>query len=260
LGQVLVDVNPITAPLAFLGLWLYFVKQEAKRYRFLGWVFVISVSLFAAMGARSYYTAPVYPMMIAGGCVLFASWADALRPAWSRLAYSAQWAGIVVGGLGIALLVTPVGPLGGSIWQATAKAHDQFREEIGWRDLAQHVAMVFNALPSEERERTGILTGNYGEGGALNLYGPALGLPHAMSLTNSFWYRGYDPRLPQTVIVVGFDLEEGQQLFNSCEVAAKNTNAWNVENEESRDHPDILVCRELRVSWPDYWEWSRRFG
>jgi hypothetical protein len=115
-------------------------------------------------------------------------------------------------------------------------------------------------LSPAEREQTGILTGNYGEAGALNLYGPGLGLPRAMSLTNSFWYRGYDPGLPQTVIVVGFDLDEGRQLFGSCEVAARNTNPFDVENEESRDHPDILLCQNLKMPWPVYWAHSRRFG
>jgi hypothetical protein len=48
---------------------------------------------------------------------------------------------------------------------------------------------------------------------------------------------------------VGFDLEEGRKLFDSCAVAAKNTNPYDVENEESRDHPDILLCRGLRMPW-----------
>jgi hypothetical protein len=116
------------------------------------------------------------------------------------------------------------------------------------------------SLSAQERETTGILAGNYGEAGALNLYGPALGLPHAMSLTNSFWYRGYDPRLPQAVILVGFDLDEGRRLFDSCVLAANNTNPLGVENEESREHPDILLCRNLRMPWPVYWERFRRFG
>ena len=260
LGQLLVDVNPVTAPLAVIGLWFFFFKQETKRYRFLGCVYLVSLLLFALMGARSYYTAPLYPMLVAAGCVSRASWADSLRPFWYRVVYSVQWALLIIGGIGITLLVTPVAPLGGAVWKVTSKVHDQFREEIGWPEQAHIVAGVFNALPSDERERTGILTGNYGEGGGLNLYGPALGLPHAMSLTNSFWYRGYDPRLPQTVILVGFDLEEGQKLFDSCAVAAKNTNDLNVENEESRDHPDILLCRGLHRSWPDYWARARRFG
>jgi hypothetical protein len=81
-----------------------------------------------------------------------------------------------------------------------------------------------------------------------------------MGLTNSFWLRGYDRRLPQTVILAGFRLDEGRRLFGSCVVAASNTNPFGVENEELRDHPDILLCRDLRMPWPDYWERFRRFG
>jgi hypothetical protein len=142
----------------------------------------------------------------------------------------------------------------------TSKLYDQFREEVGWPDLARSVAGIYRSLPADEREHTGILTGNYGEAGALNLYGPGLGLPHAMSLTNSFWYRGYDSRLPTTVIVTGFELDEGRKLFESCSVVAKNTNPYDVVNEESRYHPDILLCCNLRMPWPEYWANHRRFG
>jgi hypothetical protein len=258
--QLQICVNFATAPLALLGLWFYFVKQDGKRCRALGWVFVVAFLLFAVFGARSYYTAPVYPMLLAAGSVLLASWAAGLRPGWSKLAYAAQWTAIVFGGLAFILLLTPVAPFGSAVWNVSSKMHDQFREEIGWVDLAQTVAQVYISLSPEERAQAGILTGNYGEGGALNLYGPALGLPQAMTLTNSFWYRTFDQRQPQTVIVVGFDLQEAQKLFASCTIAAKNGNARNVENEESRDHPDILVCRSLKMRWPEYWANHRRFG
>ena len=256
--QLLTDVNLVTAPLTLLGLWFYFVCEQGRRYRLLGWTFVVTIALFALAGSRSYYTAPLYPMLIAGGSVLFGDLLGRLRPAWSRLAYGVQWAAILIGGVIFVLLVMPVAPIGSGVWRITSKMHDQFREEIGWPDLARSVASVYRSLSAEEQEHTGILTGNYGEAGAMNLYGPALGLPHAMSLTNSFWYRGYDPRLPQTVILSGFDLDEGRELFGSCAVAAKNTNPLGVENEESRDHPDILLCRNLRMPWPDYWEHLRR--
>lgn len=258
--QLEVCVNLLTAPLALLGLWFYLVREEGRPYRLLGWTFFVTFILFALAGARSYYTAPLYPMLIAGGCVSLGNLLTKVRPAWSMIAYSVQWAAIALGGIIFVLLVTPVAPIGSRVWQITSKMHDQFREEIGWPDLARAVADVYRALPVEERLRTGILTGNYGEGGALNLYGPELGLPHAMCLTNSFWYRGYDPHLPQTVILTGFNLNEGQKLFESCIVAAKNTNPWGIENEESRDHPDILLCRHLRMPWSVYWEHFRRFG
>ncbi len=258
--QLLICVNPVTAPLALLGLWFYFVRQEGRRYRLLGVMFVITLALFALAGARSYYTAPLYPMLLAGGSVLFGTLLGRLQPLWSRFAYGVQWTAVLAGGIAYALLVMPVAPIGSHLWTITSKIHDQFREEIGWEDLAHSVARVYRSLSGEEQKHTGILTGNYGEAGALNLYGPSLGLPHAMGLTNSFWYRGYDPRLPQTVIVVGFGLEEGRRLFGNCIVAAKNTNAFGVENEESHDHPEILLCRSLRMPWAEYWRRSRRFG
>ena len=259
-GQLWVCVNLVTAPLALLGLWFYLFRREGQRYRLLGWTFVVTFALFAVAGARSYYTAPLYPMLVAGGSVLLGNLLTGSRPVWPRFAYGVQWTAIIVGGIGFALLVTPVAPMGSGLWRVTSKMHDLFREEIGWPDLAQTVAGVYASLSPEERQNTGILTGNYGEGGALNLYGPALGLPRAMCLTNSFWYRGYDPRLPHTVILAGFDLDEGKELFDDCTVAGKNTNPFGVENEESRDHPDILLCRNMRVPWPVYWARSRRFG
>ena len=258
--QLLVCVNLVTAPLAIMGLWFYFFHREGRRYRLLGWTFLVSFAIFAVVRSRSYYAAPLYPMLLAGGSVLLATWLAGLRPLWARLIYAVQWAAMVANGTLWVLLAMPVAPIGSPLWNITSKLYDQFREEIGWPDLARSVAGVYRELPSDEQARTGILTGNYGEAGALNLYGPALGLPHAMGLTNSFWYRGYDSRLPSTVIVTGFALEDGQKLFESCVVAAKNTNPFGVTNEESRYHPDILLCRNLRTPWPDYWASHRRFG
>ena len=258
--QLWICVNPVTAPLVLLGLWFYFVRREGQSYRFLGWTFVVTFVLFAVARSRSYYTAPLFPMLIAGGSVLLANLLSNLRPTWSRLVYSMQWTAIFAGAVVFVLLVMPVAPIGSDVWKMTSKLHDQFREEIGWPELARSVADVYRSLPAEERQHTGILTGNYGEAGALNLYGPALGLPHAMGLTNSFWYRGYDPRQPGTVILAGFSLDEGGRLFESCVVAARNMNPFGVANEESRDHPDILLCRSLRVPWTVYWDSHRRFG
>jgi hypothetical protein len=253
-------VNPATLPLVFLGLWFYFVREEGRRYRALGWTFLVTLAIFLVAKARFYYMAPMYPVLLAGGSVLWGQSLRSLRPAAARAAQGILWTGMATSAVIFALTTMPVAPIGSALWNLTSKMHDQFREELGWTDLAQTVAHVYESIPMAERAHTGILTGNYGEGGALNLYGPAYGLPRAMAGTNSFWYRGYTEPPPETVIVAGFDLDEAKELFTSCSVAAKNTNRYNVVNEESRDHPDILVCRHLRQSWPEFWRKFRRFG
>ncbi len=257
--QLLVNVSVVTAPLVIFGLWYYFIAQTG-RYRMLAWTFLITFVLFAVAGARSYYTAPIYPMLLASGSVALGEWLGRLRPLWSRLICAVQWSAIAVNAVLCVLLVMPVAPIGSRIWQVSSKLSDQYREEIGWPDLARAVARTYRSLPAEEQRQTGILAGNYGEAGALNLYGPDLGLPHAMGVTNSFWYRGYDPRLPQTVIVVGSDLEQASTVFETCAVAGTNGNPFGIENEESVYHRDILLCRNLRMSWEDFWKTHRRFG
>lgn len=258
--QLLVCVNIVTAPLVAFGLWFLFANKEARQYVLLGWTFVLTFALFAFAGARSYYTAPLYPVIVAAGCAALGMWLQNCRPAASKILFAAIWILLAAAGTAFALVAMPIAPIGSAVWNFNLKVHDQFSEELGWPDLANAVATVYRSLPEAERQSTGILTGNYGEGGALNLYGPALGLPHAMSLTNSFWYRGYDPRLPQTVIVTGFDWDEASAIFESCRVVAKNSNPYGVLNEESRDHPDILLCQNLKWPWPVYWAHSRRYG
>ena len=258
--QVWLCVNVVTAPLTFLGLWFLLAREEAKRYRLVGWTVLATFVLFWIAKARFYYTAPIYPAVLAAGSLAFGNWMKSAKPRTARFVNGIQWAGIILNGAVFAVFVMPIAPFGGAVWHVTSKLHDQFREQIGWQELTEHVAQVYNSLPAEERVRTGILAGNYGEGGALNLYGPSLGLPHAMAGTNSFWYRGYDSREPQTVIVVGLEREEADAKFVSCNVAGKNSNAYGVENEESRDHPDILLCRRLKTSWPQFWAKFQRYG
>jgi len=78
--QFLVCVNPVTVPLTLMGLWFYLVDKNNKRYCLLGWVFVITFTLFSLAQVRSYYAAPLYPMLIAGGSVFFGQQLDKLRP------------------------------------------------------------------------------------------------------------------------------------------------------------------------------------
>jgi hypothetical protein len=81
-----------------------------------------------------------------------------------------------------------------------------------------------------------------------------------ISGVNSFWQKGYGDPPPQTLIVVGRDLDELQDHFASCRLAAHTWNRFHVLNEETRAHPNIFVCRTLLQPWPEYWKTARHFG
>ena len=90
-----------------------------------------------------------------------------------------------------------------SLWDMASDINGELKEMVGWPDLVESVANIYAGLPAEERPQTGILTGNYGEAGAINLYGPAYGLPPAISAINSYWLRGYGDPPPETLLLVG---------------------------------------------------------
>jgi len=53
------------------------------------------------------------------------------------------------------------------------------------------------------------------------------------------------------VIVVGLEKEEAEAIA-SLRGRGENTNRFGVENEESRDHPDIYLCRRLKSPWAEF--------
>jgi hypothetical protein len=167
---------------------------------------------------------------------------------------------LAIGGIGFALLMLPVAPVKSGLWRLTTKVHDNFAEEIGWSELTDAVAHVYRTLPENERQRTAILAGNYGEAGAINLYGPQRGLPTAISGVNSYWLRGYGNAPPETFIIVGFSRERVDRIFAVCSLAGHVTNREGVENEETKYYPDIFVCSQPRQPWNVLWERLKSFG
>jgi len=61
------------------------------------------------------------------------------------------------------------------------------------------------------------------------------------------------------VIVLGDDAHGMRDTPADCTLAARWRNPWQVENEET-SHPDIYVCRNLRVPWSQLWPPKPSFG
>lgn len=251
--------------IAAMALWIrgfryYARRPEGQRYRALAWMAGVPFVLFLVLQGRSYYPAPIYPMLIAAGsCHIERQWQALPAPTRTRKRRW-QYGGLVVSALLFMALVFPLAPVKSGLGRAENATAVELREEIGWPELVQTIAGIRSSLPVSEQAGAGILAGNYGEAAAVNLYGPDYGLPTAISGIDSYWLRGYGNPPPQTLIVVGLSQEDVTYIFQSCRLAGHTSNRYGIVNEETRDHPDIFVCRNLRQPWPQFWKDFHYFG
>jgi len=257
--QFMISTNPFLAPLWFAGLFYYFGATDGKRYRLLGWLYVVPLALFLFAKGRGYYLAPTYPMLFAAGSVLWERWVKSISTAWSRVVRGVTFAAIATGGVLACAFIVPIDPVI-SANNFGIRNNGDLREEIGFTDLVAAVAKVRDSLTPAERSNFAIITGNYGETGAIDLYGAAYSLPPAISGTNSAWFRGYGNPAPVVLIVVGQSREDAERMFESCRLAGHNGNPYGIDNEENREHPDIFVCGPPREPWPEFWKDFQAYG
>ena len=257
--QFTINTNPFVAWLWIAGFWHFFESAEGKRYKLLAWLYLTEFALFFFAKGRGYYLAPAYPMLFAGGSVWWQGWLGSLSTRWSRAVKRVTFAAVAVGGVLACAFIVPINPAI-SADNFVLRNNGDVREEIGWTDLVAAVAKVRDSLSAEERGNYGIVVGNYGETGAIDLLGPAYGLPETISSTNSAWFRGYGNPPPKTLIVVGLSREYVEKTFQSCRLAGHNGNPYGIKNEESEDHPDIFVCEPPREPWPQFWDDFQSFG
>jgi hypothetical protein len=244
----------LAIPLWLAGVWFYFFSSRGSRFRVLGWMYLVPLLIFVIAKGRGYYLAPAYPMLYAAGAVVCESYFVNMQRGPARILRPALWAALLISILGATLIALPLAPVGSRWWYAATQIDTALPDEIGWPEFVSTIAQIRDSLPVDKHSRVGVLAGNYGEVGAINLYGGRFGLPHAISGVNSSWQRGYGNPPPETLIVTGFSQQFVEDHFVSCRLAAHPWNSYGIENEETFEHPDVFVCGPPLQGWPDFWE------
>jgi 4-amino-4-deoxy-L-arabinose transferase-like glycosyltransferase len=251
--QLYATTNPFCLGLWLAGLLACLISEPYKRFRPLVWMFLVTLILFMVTRGRGYYTAPSYVMLLAAGSAWFESWLEKRSLAQRRVGLGVAWTLMTLGLAVGVVLIKPVAPINSALWRVTSDINDNVVEMIGWQDLTAQVAEIYAKVPPEKKARTVILAGNYGEAGALELYGSAYALPRIISGGNSMWARGYGDFEPETVIVVGFEGDYARKFFAECTYQDTVKNQYNVQNEESSWHTGLYLCSQPRRPWSEMW-------
>jgi hypothetical protein len=261
----LLFLNPVALPLWLGGLaWLLF-SREARKYRFLAWAYVIVLGIFLTLHGKSYYMLPIYPVLMAAGGVAFERLVAMRDRRVLRFPFPAILiaSGFFLVPFGVPLLsvdhflhyerLIPIASYAQTERDATVALPQLYADMIGWEQMAQTAARVYHSLPAPEQADCAILAGNYGEAGAIDYYGPSLGLPPAISGHNSYYDWGPRNYSGACVILFGERAEEYKTFFDDVQAAARIDTPHTMPGE--RDLP-VYICRKprepLAALWPQF--------
>lgn len=255
------SMQPLALPVWLAGLWFFFTKR-GEEFRALGWACLFTAVVIVTMNPRVYYLFPAFPLLFAGGGVIWEAWLERPRLQWAELAYPAL---LVATGALLAPLAIPVLPPQTYIRYTRAlhlgvpriENHQLgplpqiFADQFGWKEMTEVVAHAFNSLPPDVRAKTAIFGQNYGQAGAIDLFGPQYGLPPAISGHQSYFLWGPRNYTGESMIVMEDRKERLQQLFTSVEKVGTVYHPYSMPYE----HFDVYYCRGLK--WPLQQIWPK---
>jgi hypothetical protein len=240
-------------------LWLAGLRRAlaSPTTRSLGIAYLALLVLFTLTGAKVYYLAGMYFVLFAIGGV----WAEERLESKQPPRGLRGWIALMLAGLVIGLPFTlPVLPES-SMPKASSfgTADKDLSATVGWPQFVHQIADVATTLPPAERAHLVVFTGDYGAAGAVDLYGAAERLPHAISGHNSYWWWGPSgARNGATTIAVNLSRSYLLTVFSEVRPAGSVSTPHGVWSEE-RGEP-IWICTEQRISWATAWRATRHYG
>jgi hypothetical protein len=263
-AQMLGFVAALLVPFALL----FFFSKPGRPYRALGWAYLIFLAEMMALHGKMYYVTPVYPMLFAAGAVWMEGATDGKRWIWAKPALAL---GIVaVAGI-YAPTILPILSVPHFLAYEHAMGIEQqqfehmqpgvlpqlYADMFGWEGMAQRVAAYYHTPSPEEQRKTAIFANNYGEGGAIDFFGPKYGLPKAIGGHQNYWIWGPRDYTGESVIVLG----DGDEANMQTKCASYSIVGENHDPLSRRDEwLPIYHCRgfkwNLQTVWPQLKRWQ----
>ncbi len=266
LQQILL-LHPLTAPIWISGLIGLLLLRRFKDFRLFGWAYLVSFVAFVVLKGKNYYLAPIYPVFIAAGAVLFEHAFQQTRQVWLKpafivvlLAGGAWFAPIVIPVLSIPRFISYLDTLPFKLPRSEhshegAALPQHYADQFGWEEMTAMTAQAWQRIPVAERADCGIFAQNYGQAGAIDFFGPRYGLPKSTSGHQTYWLWGPRGYSGNCMIVLDDRKEVLDQLFNQVELIGVSDNVYSIERQTP-----LFLCRgakfgSLAQIWPRLKKW-----
>ncbi|MFA6541972.1 MAG: glycosyltransferase family 39 protein [Bacteroidota bacterium] len=264
----LLEANPANSILLLSALWFFFFSGTGRRFRVFGIAYVFVLIGFVFTNGKSYYIAPLLPVMFAAGAAQLSDVVTARR--WNA-AKPVLIAAPILFGIIILPFALPILPVESFISYKNilgVKGHENERHEMGplpqhyadmfgWRDLAANVVRVYKSLPDSIKKETVIYTTNYGRAGAIEFLGRKDTLPPVLCGHNNYWYWGPGQASGKYVIIVGGRMEDHVDDFEHVEQIASSDHLYSMPYER---HIPVFIGKNLKLPLRTVWDQTRHFN
>jgi hypothetical protein len=256
-----------------LGLYRIFRRFRGKSFVALGGLFLTTLALLFVLHARVFMLAQLFMPLLAAGSIfveeLLARLNDTFR---KRVLKISLVFCLVAGFLVIAPSAVPVLPVSmlpayaeafGFLYKPVKDFNDpksnypqEFSNRIGWEEMVQTVAGVYDGLSSEDRKKAGIFAEWYGPAGAVDLLGEKYGLPHAVSGHLSYYLWGPGDYSWDEMIVITQNISPYYSLFDEIEKKADIVNAYAMPYNTNLG---VYICKKANTSPDKLWPYMKYY-
>lgn len=259
--------NPLAVPIWLIGLGALLISARLKPYRFLGWSYLICYAVLFLLHGKSYYLAPIYPMLLAAGALVIEGWIEGANAAQPRRIWlkAAVILVLLANGLYLAPIVVPVFspknfvtymhhlPFKLPVMEhshARAVLPQWYSDQFGWKEIADESALAWQRIPVGQRADCGIFAQDYGQAGAIDFFDKSAGMPPALSGDRTYFLWGPRNYSGDCMIVLDDSEETLQRYWNHVEyVGTSAENPWALEQQIP-----VYICTGKKfASWRKFW-------
>jgi hypothetical protein len=265
-----ISMSPFTIPVWIAGIIFFMTSRKMKEFRFIGIFFLVSFIFMMLTGtSRSDRLNYAYPVIFTGGAIFFEDLFTRYKLKYFKIAFIL----FIITGLVLALpVILPyfnynyVAAYTKQIGMNTELERGNkpplpqlLADRIGWKEKVDLVSKAYLSLSTEEKKRTIISGDNYGQAGAIELYGKKYGISYAVSGHNNYylWSKG---RVKGDILIMLSGMGSLRDLKSSFDlVGVSKEEFYSPYVTSHENHLHVFICRGPRMSWEEMLERGRNY-
>jgi Dolichyl-phosphate-mannose-protein mannosyltransferase len=263
----LMELNPAYIVLLASAVYFLFIDRDGKKFALIGLVYIVLFTVFVINHGKPYYMGIIYPAVIGAGAVGAEVLIERYLNNWARSALVLY----LILSYGVVLpFSVPVLPVDSFIKYSEFLGIKQenseksklgllpqyYSDRFGWEEMVESVALVYKGLSEEEKKKTVIFAQDYGQAGAIGMFGKKYGLPEVFSTHNNYWLWGPPNDWDGSIaIVVGSNMHDNLKFFGEVDLAAFHYNKYGMPFE----NVSIFICRRAKAPAKEFWPKIKNF-